>query len=205
MACLLVSVCLGLSAVPGCWLTLAGGPTPFWFSALFELLTLAASIVGVLAGLGRFRDGWALSIACVAGTVLVSGVFAYVQLRQNFKGDPSIASLLKPALAGRLGVSMLLAFLASLAVWSRNTGSIRLVVRGSLLLAPVIGVVVWTRLGHALPMSTPRSSPGAEGVRIALWCLAGLLAIGLISAGGHALIRAYELGRPGSTPDKPGA
>ncbi len=191
-----VSLLLGLSCLPVLYLTLLGADRTLWFSTMFELLVLGACVVGVLAGLGRFRDGWALALACSAGTVLVCGVFAFVEIRANFRTDADIAPLLKPILAARLAAAALIGLLASVAVWSRNPRSWRLAFVGIAMLLPVIGVVVLARLGTGLPLSTPRETPGAEAVRIAVWLLAGVIGIGLVSAGGHLLIRSYELGRP---------
>lgn len=194
-----VSLVLGLSCLPVLYLTLLGADRTLWFSTMFELLVLGACVVGVLAGLGRFREGWALALACAGGTVLVCGVFAFVEIRANFRTDADIAPLLKPMLAARLAAAVLIGLLASVAVWARNPRSWRLVFVGVAMLLPVVVVVGLARLGTGLPLSTPRETPGAEAVRIAVWLLAGVIGIGLVSAGGHLLIRSYELGRPENT------
>ncbi len=203
-----LSAVLGVSALAGLWLTLFAGESTLWFSTIFELLTLAAAAIGVLAATGRFRDGWALSLACVAGTTLVCAVFAFVELRANFNSHPSYAGLMKPYLGFRLALAAGFAGLASLAVFSRNPACWRALVKAMIVLAPAAAVLAWLGVsggsGGGGFLGAARATPGAEAARILMLCLGGLVLIGLISVGGHLLIRAYELGRaPADRPDAP--
>ncbi len=190
-----LSVVLGLSSLPVLWLTLVAGDAILWFSSAFELLVVAAAVIGVLAGLGRFRDGWGLALACVAGTSLVVGVFAFVELRANFNADPTYAGMLKPYLAARVGLAAAFGLLASLAVFSRNRASWNALIRGLIVLAPAAGITAWLATRGSAFLGATRATPGAEAARILVLCLGGLVFIGLISVGLHLLIRAYELGR----------
>lgn len=193
---LVVSAVLVLSALPVLWLTVVRGDAVLWFSTVFELLVIAAGVFGVLSGLGRFREGWALALACVAGTVLVCGVFAFVEIRANFGTDPDLGRLLKPFLAFRLSLAGLIALLASLAVFSRDRACWRAFLTGAIVLAPAVGVLAWLGATGGSFLSATRATPGAEAARILMLCLGGLVLVGLISVGGHLLIRAYEHGRP---------
>lgn len=193
---LLCSAAIGLSVLPVLYVTLFAGPAKLWFSTLFELTVLGAAVVGVLAGLNRFRDGWALGLACVAGTLVVTTVFATVEVRANFRDDPSIGRLIMPYAGLRLAFAGIIAGLASFAVWRRNPRSWGLVLRAVLVLLPVGAVGAWLVLGNAGILTTPVASPGGEAVRIVGMLLGGLIAIGLVSVGGHLLIRSYEVGRP---------
>ncbi len=196
MATLGLSVVLALSTLPGLWVTLFRGDAVLWFSTVFELLVLAAAGFGVAAGLGRFRQGWGLALACVAGTVLVCGVFAFLEVRANFGDDAGVGGRLKAFLAMRLGLAALLATVASLAIFARNRRSWGALAKAAALFAPVILVGVLAATGHTGPLGVPRESPGAEAARIIALCFGGLVAIGLVSVGGHLVIRAYEHGRP---------
>jgi hypothetical protein len=192
---LALSAVLGISSLPVLWLAVFAGDAVLWFSAVFELLVLGSAVVGLLAGLGRFRDGWGLALACVAGTSLVVGVFAFIELRANFNTNPSYAGLLKPYLAARIAMAAGFGLLASLAVFSRNTACWRALVKGLIVLAPAAGITVWLATRGAAFLGATRATPGAEAARILMLCLGGLVFIGLISVGCHLLIRAYELGR----------
>lgn len=199
---MVLSAVLGLSALAGLWLALVAGESTLWFSTIFELLTLAAAAIGILAAIGRFRDGWALSLACVAGTTLVCAVFAFVELRANFNNDPSYAGLMKPYLGFRLALAAGFGGLASLAVFSRNPACWGAFIKGMIVLAPAVAVLGWIGLRGGAFLGATRSTPGAEAARILMLCFGGLVLIGLISVGGHLLIRAYELGRaPADRPD----
>lgn len=192
---LVMSASLGISSLPVLWLAVFAGDAVLWFSAVFELLVLGAAVVGVLAGLGSFRDGWGLALACVAGTSLVTGVFAFIELRANFNTDPLYAGLLKPYLAARIAMAAGFGLLASLAVFSRNRSCWHALIKGLFVLAPAAGITVWLATRGASFLGATRATPGAEAARILMLCLGGLVLIGLISVGCHLLIRAYELGR----------
>lgn len=200
---LTLSGILGISTLPVLWLTLFGGEAVLWFSSVFELLVLGAAVVGIFAGLGRFRDGWALALACVAGTSLVSGVFAFVELRANFNNDPSYAGLLKPYLGIRVAMAAGFAGLASLAVFCRNPACWRALIKGLVILTPAMGVCAWLATTGGAFLGSTRATPGAEAARILMLCLGGLVFIGLISVGCHLLIRAYELGRAPADRNEP--
>lgn len=202
-AAMITSLILGVSVLPGLWLTLVRADSTLWFSTLFELLVLAGAAFGVFSGLGRFRSGWALSLACVAGTVLVCGVFAFVEIRANFGSDATIGRLLQPYLAFRLGLAALLALIASFAVFSRNPACWKALAIGAALLIPAVGVLAWLALTGGGPLGATRATPGAEAARLLMLCFGGLVLIGLVSVGGHMVIRAYELGRPAPQPSKP--
>lgn len=191
-----------LSCLPVLWLTLFAGEAVLWFSTVFEVLVLAAAIFGLAAGLGRFVQGWALALLCVAGTVLVCGVFAFLEVRANFGSSAAVAGLIKPYLAARLGLAAAFASAASLAVFSRNPASWKALIKGAIVLAPALAVLAWIGLTGGAFLSATRPSPGAEAARILMLCLGGMVLIGLVSVGAHLIIRAYELGRPEAAPDR---
>lgn len=193
---LLLSGLLLLSSLPVLWLTLFAGEAVLWFSSVFEALVVAAAVFGVLAGVGRFVRGWALALACVAGTVLVCAVFAFLEIRANFGDSAGIAGWIKPYLAGRLAMAAALAGTASLAVFARNPASWKALIKGGVVLAPALGVLIWLGVTGGAFLSATRASPGAEAARILMLCLGGMVLIGLVSVGVHLIIRAYELGRP---------
>lgn len=192
---LICSIGVAVSVVPVLYVTLLAGPAKLWFSTLFELIVLAAAGVGVLAGLGRYRNAWGLSLACVAGTLVVGAVFASVEIRANFRDDPTIGRLILPGAGFRLAMAGAIASLGSIAVWNRDRASWRLVFRAFLVMLPVFLFAAWYASGRAGVLQAPMSSPGAEAIRTTLLVIAGLVGVGLVSVGGHLLIRSYETGR----------
>jgi hypothetical protein len=195
-----LSAVLALSVLPALWLTLFAGEAVLWFSTVFELLVLAAAMFGLAAGLGRFIQGWALTLVCVGGTVLVCGVFAFLEVRANFGSSAAVAGWIKPYLAFRLALAAAFAGTASLAIFVRNPASWKALMKGALVLAPALAVLAWIGLTGGAFLSATRPSPGAEAARILMLCLGGMVLIGLISVGAHLIIRAYELGRPEAAP-----
>lgn len=198
MLVLLIGVVVAASALPGAWLTGFAGDSVLWFSLLFELLVAGAGVLCVLAGLGRFGNGWGLALTCAAGTVLVCAVFAFVEVQANFGDDPAIARFIKPAAAIRVGLAGAVALVASVAVWSRDSRSWGAVIKAVIVLLPVAAVGGWFAFGPTGSIMATRQTPGAEGLRLTLLVVGSLIGVGLVSAAGHLLIRAYEFGRPGN-------
>lgn len=184
------------SALPGLWLTALKSDPVLLFSTLFEILTALAGVLALLAGLGRFRQAWALALLSVAGTALVCAVFARVEILPNHGSDPAIGPWINRFAALRVALAAGLVGVASFAVFSRNPRSWGAIARAALVLLPVAGVLGWIVNTGGGPLSTARPSPGAEAVRILILCLGGLVLIALTSVGGHLIIRAFEHGRP---------
>lgn len=199
-AALVLSGVLALSVPPVLYITLIRGDAVLWFSSIFETLVLTAAIFGIASGLGRFANGWALSLACVAGTVLVCGVFAFLEIRANFADEPGVAGLLTPYLGFRLALAAAIAATASVAVFSRNRACWIALLKGILVLIPPVGITAWYVVTGGGFLGAARPTPGGEAARLILLTLGGLILVGFVSVGGHLLIRAYELGRPDEAP-----
>jgi hypothetical protein len=185
-----------VTALPGLWLTALKSDPILLFSTLFETLTAAAAILALFAGLGRFRQAWALALLCAAGTVLVCAVFARVEIMPNHGSDPSIGPWISRFAAVRVALAAGLGGIAAFAVFTRNPRSWGAVARAVLVLLPVAGVLGWFIATGGGPLANARTSPGAESVRILILCLGGLVLVALTSIGGHLIIRAFEHGRP---------
>ncbi|MEM9372026.1 MAG: hypothetical protein AAGA55_00140 [Planctomycetota bacterium] len=193
---ILCSIAVLVSVLPVLYVTQLAGSARLWFSTLFELCVVGAGVIGLLAGIGRFRSGWALALACAAGTLVVTTVFSAVEIRANFRDHASIGPLILPGAGLRLALAALMGGLASVAVWGRDRRSIGLIVRAGCMLAPVAGLAAWIGFGNASVLNTPLASPVAEAIRITAILVGGLICVGLVSVGGHLVIRSYELGRP---------
>lgn len=192
---LVTSVILGLSALPGIFLSIGTFGGFAWGMMGFEAVTLLAAIFGVLIGLGRFRDGFGLALACLAGVVLVALVFGiHVDARTKIADDPDFRPWVNRMLMLRVLAVFAYAFCASAGVFARNPKCWGTAIKGIACLLPVAAIgAAYMKFG--LPFEGDGSGqPNAPRVISVL--VAGLLLIILISAGGHLLIRAYEQGRP---------
>lgn len=190
-AVLVVSSLLMLSAlVVGGRLLLdaIGGVNQNWPGLGFEAITILGCMFGVLTGLGRFREGPAMALACVLGTVLISaglGRLSAVQTPAAVLADPWF--LARTALVG------VLALVATVAVVSRHPKGWK-----TLLIGSVLGILGGSGLiGGYLAWGTLGGSGGALGTVLrTLVGLTGAVAVaGLLCAAVHFTVRAFELGR----------
>src|SRR5262249_16830606 len=117
--------------------TLAQGEHTSWPFVVLELVVLAAAVIGVLFGLGRYTDAPGLALACVAGTVLIGSVRGWQPSGRTVLGHP-----LKGLLVGRIAASVVLAALACAVVLMRDRGACRKAAIGAALLMPTVLVAL---------------------------------------------------------------
>ncbi|MEM1185003.1 MAG: hypothetical protein AAGI53_08355 [Planctomycetota bacterium] len=162
-----------------------------WPGLGFSLVGVAAAVFGVMLGLGMFRNGFGLAALCVAGAALTSGVLGWLDLRANLASAPDAAKLLRPWLAAVAASGLASAALAGLAVLIRSGRSWRFVIGGGVAFAALGGLgLLMQGPGAAL---TSRWEDGPEAVRISLLLIVAFSALVLLSAGGHLLIRGFEV------------
>jgi hypothetical protein len=199
MASLAISALVLVSALVGAglalmapWISAQGHPS--WALASFEGITVAAAAIGVLFGLGRYGEAPGLALVCVAGTMFGAAVLGWAGSAKAFLGHSLTPYLLARALAAAC-----LGLLGAASVLSRDPRSWRMAVTGALLCAPatLIAAGVMTGPGQRLMAVALGSSPLQ---RSAVIVFGGLAVGGMLAAGGHILIRAFELGRAGETP-----
>jgi hypothetical protein len=154
---------------------------PVWFLVMFEVAAVAAGVIAVLTGLGRFREAPALALACAAGVVLGAAVLGYAASRATFTMvDPRGLLLARAACAAVLGVCA--------AGMVLRRASLRPLAAGLALGGVCAGVVGagWAARGQIGAL--------AEGVRYPLAIIAFVVVTALLSASVHLVIRAFEVG-----------
>lgn len=189
--------CVGLallSLLRGFQGVTASPPLPFTIA--FDSLGVLAAVFGVLAGLGRFNLAPAMALVCVAGASLVAAVLGY----DIAGGGGLTGSLRDPFVLVRSALSAAIVALAGVVVLLRAPGqSFRRLGVGLALLAATIAVsAVWA----LPPMRAWLNSGNVMGLASAVVALiaTAVLAVGLVSAAGHNLIRAFELGSAKDAP-----
>jgi hypothetical protein len=199
LVCLICAAVL-LSALGLATLSVAGpllvkDQRPSWALFGFEVVVAVAAVLGLLFGRGRYGDGPGMALACIAGTILAASGLGWAGA-----GRQLLSVSLTPVLAGRILAAGTLAACGAWCVLSRHPRSIRLAAVGAALLAPVaMGAGAFMHpTGRRI---IDRALGTSSGVQAVVAVLAFFLAVGLVSAGGHLLIRAFELGRPTSGPD----
>lgn len=169
-----------LSALAGVGLSATRSP-PIWFVFGFEALTAFAAVIGLLFSLGRFRDGPAMCLLCVAGAVGVCSLLGY----QAAGKIPGVS--LYPWLLGRGAAAVLLAGLAGLDVLARDPrNAVPDLVRGAILILVLVGSVIglWAARGGI------QSMPG--WLQFVVWLIAGVWLLALMAPAVHVLVRAFD-------------
>lgn len=188
-----------VSAIAGAGAALRAFPETLWGMLGFELVAVVAGVLGVLAGLGRFRSGYGLALLCVAGTFFTSAIFGlYLDARLNAQ-TPDGQAMVKYAILGRIALAAGLGGLAGLAVLIRDGRSWGLLLKGALLLAPVIAALGWVWVTKGRALTTPLEGI-LSPVRTVAMVLGGLVLMVVFSVGAHLCIRAFEITRPDDAP-----
>jgi len=192
-AVLAFALLLGASSLGG--LALAGfGTSSVVIGMLgFEIVVLAATVLAVLAGLGRFASGYAMALACVAGTVFAASVLGFVDGRPNFVSSPDMSRLLRVLVMLRISLAGVLAALGALAVFSRRRSSWRFLSRAIFAAAPIVVVVAIVYFFARNWVTVPREG-SLETVRIGSLVLGILVLGGFFCAAVHLTIRAFQAG-----------
>jgi hypothetical protein len=178
-----VCVLIAASSVGGLAASIFVGP-PSWSFIGFEAVILIAAGVGAAEAFRFSRTGPAMALLCVAGAVGVGSLLGYIGAGQLLMGRNML-----PFLLARAGAAGLLAAAAGLIVLSRDLPrSIPALIKGVMLGAVLVAILatVWTMRATIL------SAGGAARVTIAL--LLGVVAIGLLAAAVHQLVRAFAVG-----------
>lgn len=203
---LLASLLCALTAVGGIVLGVIGQA---WFVLAFEIVVLISGLMGVLVGIGKFRDAPALATLCVGGCVLVAALLSeptfVARILQGASGAAqTIAGVnLRPWALARAGTGGGLIVLSALMVQVRRPSqSFPFLLRGALYAAPVIASVA------ALAIPGLRST-------LATWPLTAIVALvlvaffvlsALVSISAQNFIRAFEVAIPDhSSPPTAGA
>ncbi len=197
----LLGLVIILSTLPWIWFSLGHFGGFDWGLFGFELITALAGFYAILLGMGKFQQGWAIGVTAIAGSILVALVFGlYVGFVMAKQTDfPSLYPLAKYTLLGRTAIIAALFTLASIAVFTRNTKSIALLIKAAASAAPVaiVAALMHYDTGPGAWINTTlQTASGTGGLQATLALILGLLFIILVSAAGHLLIRAYETGRP---------
>lgn len=182
-----VAASLGLAAA--FWAT----DSVLFGTAGFQVVVLVAAVLGVLAGLGLFNQGFGLALACVAGTIFVGTGFSYLDAHVNLASVAGVAPFVTPVAIVSAALAAALGCCGSIDVLGRNPRSWPLVARAVVIGVPVAAVTAYLVLtrGGALAQS---ASGLMEVIRIMAILVGGLVLAVLFSVAGHLVIRAFELG-----------
>ena len=193
MLSLLLGVAVIITALGMSYTATILATSPRWDLLAFELITLSAGIIAMLFGMGKFREGPAMAMLAVAGTIFAAAVLGFVGVGQQIaiKGSSAPMSLqtyviARVAIAGMFGaMSVLIALTRTRQAFIAAAKSLYAWVPVAIIIAAVI---YRGRISAALS-GLPQFIPPTLGV------IAGLALIGFLAAAIHMSIRAFELAR----------
>jgi len=165
---------------------------PVWVLFGFEVVISIAMVLGMFFARGRYQDGQGLTMACVAGTIAVGSFLGWIGTRHHLttsRGDISLNAWLM----GRMGAAAALGVVGAMLVLARNPKSLRYVFRSAVTGGPLVVLLGLYALKPTVITTAVSHLPDWAAGMIAT--LGGVVAIVLISASVHCLIRAFELGR----------
>jgi len=183
-----LAVILGLCALALAGGALFAGPRVNWVLLGFEVVMIAAAVMGVLFARGKFQDAPGLALACIAGTVFVAAILGYMgsdkRLITNNGEVPLRWFMLSRVMAG-----LLIGLLGAATVLLRSRKSLVYLGKAAATGVPVLlaGVAYLKFRGQLAAV------PGWASI-ITL-AFGGIIAIVLISASVHLLIRAFQEGK----------
>jgi len=165
-------------------------PRPAWVLFGFELVVVAAGVIGVGFSRRRFQEGQGLTLVCIAGSVFAAAVLSWLGNRQGVtlvesRGQTSLLGFA----AVRLAIAAFFAIAASYAVLRRTAGARAYAIRAgvALLALASLGAAFWFGRGQIASLA-----PFVAGAVKLVALTVGMI---LICAGGHCAIRAFESGR----------
>ena len=196
----LLSLAALVSALGVAGIALLRGAQPYWLLVGMEACIAMAGVFGVLFLRRKFADGPAMTLLCIAGTVFAAGFLSWLAVRSGIKlqGDRSID--VKMVMLARVGIAAALVALASFEVLRRNRQSIGLIGRAVATGVPLAIIVGGLYVGREA-LASQQAVPAWI-----VWTLVSIsvvIAMGLLCACGHFVIRAFEMGRPESAASKP--
>ncbi len=177
---LVVSALVLLSAAAAILAGALSSPRPI-FMLGFEVVILISGAFGVLVGRGRFGDGPAIALLCVAGAVAVGSLLG------DLCAGKRIGTFdLRPLLFARCAAAAVLALLAGVIVLRRDPAhSIRALLRGI-----VFGVLF---IGLVGGLYAVRAQVFAHGplAKAGMVIVGGVVGLGLLAATVHYTIKAF--------------
>lgn len=189
---LLVGAVSTLLALGGVVVAVFAIGSPIWGMLSFEVVILVASALALLTGLGKFSDGFGLACAtlggCIAAAALLGSIDAYTNLDA---AGSAFAKLVVPVLLARVGLGGLLAVCGGIAVLARRPAEWKRFFLGLVFTLPVLGVGLAAATGKLKAVIGATGGSGSI-LGLSIMLFGGVLAIALLSVGGHLLITAFE-------------
>lgn len=193
----LAAICIGVGLSAVAMIAVAGFAVlkPAWLVIGFEAVALVAAALGLREARARLVDAPGLALGGIALVFGPAAFLAWLSVRGKLEVGGAIDSVsISPWLAGRLAAAMLVAAMGAFLVLRRNPRSVHYLKRSAMAATPLaIGGAVAVVLMRSGAAAFVGSLPGIVTGMVLI--VVGLIAVILVSAAVHCLIRAFELGR----------
>ncbi|MBC7836069.1 MAG: hypothetical protein H7Y88_13365 [Phycisphaerales bacterium] len=168
------------------WVALSGGREPAWFLLVFGVVVVASGLISFATSLSLERPPEPLGLACIGGTIAVSGLLGYVSARGSVAHANVVFGATESIGLGYGGLA------AAASLVSGGRGAVGDLTKGVIALGVLMGLALaaWRFMGSikALP-DIARLSVGAVGF---------VIATALLAAGVHLLVQAFTPVRTGT-------
>lgn len=154
-----------------------------------ECVVAMAAAMGLMFWRGRWHNAPAMTLACVAGTILAGSVFGYFGVNGTIGGYS-----LKPYVGFRALAAVAIAGAGCLCVLIRDKRSWPVFLKGALCAAPAAAIAMVLAVPRGRSLLAPVLNGGLL-VQMVVVVGGFLLWAGLLSAGVHLIIKAFEFGR----------
>ncbi|MDQ7013958.1 MAG: hypothetical protein Q9O74_08705 [Planctomycetota bacterium] len=197
---LVVSAIVAASALWGVW-DAVGREPQVWALLGFEIVTLVAGVLGILVGLGKFREAPALSVFSVAGVVFASamlGRFSAIVTRtpDSGSGTQAVRQMLRdPMFDGRMLAVGVFGVLALFLAFGRDSRSWKALFGGIVSAALMLAGLAWA-MGPGRPWLLGPVETAADVARVIGTLVGAMVLVVLASIAVHLLVRAFELRLP---------
>ena len=194
---LIVSTLVAASALWGVW-DAVGREPQVWALFGFEIVTLVAGVLGILVGLGKFREAPALSVFSVAGAVFASAIlgrFSAIVTRtpDSGSGMQAVRQMLSdPMFDGRMLAVGAFGVLALFLAFGRDSRSWRALFGGIVSAGLVLAGLAWA-MGPGRPWLLGPVEAAADVARVVGSLVGVLVLVVLASIAVHLIVRAFEL------------
>ena len=172
----------------GLWLALTQKP-PAWFFLGFELVIVMGAVFLIMLGMGKFKDGPAITLLCAAGAIGVCALLGWQATGRQINGHSVTWLLLL-----RAGIAGLLVLAAATEVALRDPQkTLPRIGWGLLAGIPVVALLALLQMG-TLGRAIDKLTGGSQATAFGVWMVVGLIGCALVSASGHMLITGFQIG-----------
>ncbi|MFT3686102.1 MAG: hypothetical protein QM783_14475 [Phycisphaerales bacterium] len=177
-----------LTALAGVAMAVMQRP-PAWFFLGFEVVVVLAAVFLILLGIGRIKEGPAITLICAAGAIGAGSLLGWQATGKQINGH-SITWLV--GVRGLIAAVLVLAAAADVALRAPSR-TFPKIGWGLVFAFPLLGGLACWKVG-LLGSVIGRVAGNSQPLAFGLWMVVGIIGGVLLSAAGHLLITGFQAG-----------